>query len=270
MSECVIFNPAAGRGRARRLIDRLGRFRGSATDLRPTRCPGHAAEFAEQAVADGHTTVIAAGGDGTVHEVANGVIRANRPETVFGVWPIGSANDYAYALGVAGDWPLEPAGRKKLTALPVDVGRVNGGGRTCFFVNGLGLGFNGAVTYESRRIHRLRGMALYGLAFCKAVWRHFRSQTLEITIDGQCEKLPTLALSVNIGKREGGFLVAPRAVLNDGLFDFVHAGPMSRWQALTMLPRIALGTLPADHPLIRQGRCRSVARPRQRMFENSH
>jgi diacylglycerol kinase (ATP) len=258
MPECVIFNPAAGRGRARQLVERLRRLSGPAMDLRPTNWPGHAVELAERAVADGHTTVIAAGGDGTVHEVANGLIRAGRPEVIFGVWPIGSANDYAYALGATGDWPLEPARRKKLSARPVDVGRVNSGNRVSYFLNCLGIGFNGAVTFESRRIHGLRGMALYGLAFCTAVCRHFHSPLVGITIDGKEQDLRTLAFSVNIGKREGGFLVTPRAVLDDGQFDFVHAGPLSRWQALTMLPRIATGTLPADHPLIRQGRCRAV------------
>jgi diacylglycerol kinase (ATP) len=258
MAECVIFNPAAGRGRARQLVERLRRLSGAAIDLRPTSGPGQAADLAERAVEDGHSTVIAAGGDGTVHEVANGLIRAGRPEVIFGVWPIGSANDYAYSLGVAGDWPLDPARRKKLTARTVDVGRVTSGSQISYFVNGLGIGFNGAVTYESRRIHGLRGMALYGLAFCTAVCRHFHSTLLGITIDGVEQDLQTLAFSVNIGKREGGFLVTPRAVLDDGLFDFVHAGPLSRWRAMTMLPRMATGTLPADHPLIRQGRCREV------------
>jgi YegS/Rv2252/BmrU family lipid kinase len=258
VAECVIFNPAAGRGRARRLVERLRRLSGPAIDLRPTRCPGHAAELAERAVEDGHSTVIAAGGDGTVHEVANGLIRAGRPEVVFGVWPIGSANDYAYALGVAGDWPLEPGRQKKLSARPADVGRVTGAGRAAYFVNGLGIGFNGAVTHEARRIRGLRGMALYGLAFLAAVCRHFHSPPLAITIDGVEQDLRTLAFSVNIGQREGGFRVTPRAVLDDGQFDFVHAGPLSRWQALTMLPRMASGTLPVDNPLIRQGRCRAV------------
>jgi diacylglycerol kinase family enzyme len=255
MTECVIFNPAAGRGRARRLVGRLRRLRGPAVDLRPTDGPGHATELAARAVDAGHTTVIAAGGDGTVHEVANGLI--GRPGVVFGVWPIGSANDYAYALGVNGDWPLD-RGRAGLTAAPVDVGRVTGGGRVTHFVNGFGLGFNAAVTHESRGIHGLRGMPLYGLAFLKAVWRHFHSPPLTIDLDGDEKELRTLALSLNIGRREGGFRVTPAAELDDGMFDFVHAGPLTRWQALTMLPRIATGTLPHDHALIRQGRCRKV------------
>src|SRR5438876_10445486 len=107
---CVIYNPTAGRGLARRLVERLRRQRGAAFDFRPTTGPGHGGELAERAVAAGHATVIAAGGDGTVHEVANGLLRAGRPEVVFGVWPIGSANDYAYALGVQGDWPLRSGG----------------------------------------------------------------------------------------------------------------------------------------------------------------
>src|SRR3954452_24901690 len=135
MTERVIFNPSAGRGRARRLVERVRRLCGAASDLRPNGCPGAGAELAARAVADGHTTVIAAGGDGTVHEVANGLLAAGRPEVVFGVWPAGSANDYAYALGVSGDWPLERGRRDRLAARPVDVGRVSGGGRERYFVN---------------------------------------------------------------------------------------------------------------------------------------
>jgi YegS/Rv2252/BmrU family lipid kinase len=258
MFECVIVNPAAGRGRARRLAERLRRLRGSAIEVLPTSQSGQAAELARQAADAGCTTVIAAGGDGTVHEIANGLLLCGKRDVVLGVWPIGSANDYAYALGVHGDWPLEDQLRERLAARPVDVGHVTGGGRASYFVNGLGVGFNGAVTREARRIHGLRGMALYGLAFLKAVCWHFHSPPLAITIDGDERTLRTLAFSVGLGKREGGFLVTPRAVLDDGLFDYVHAGSLSRWQTLTMLPRIATGTLPDDHPLIRQGRCRAV------------
>jgi diacylglycerol kinase (ATP) len=176
---------------------------------------------------------------------------------VFGVWPIGSANDYAFALGLTGDWPLrreiEPA------VQCVDVGRVTGCGSSRYFVNGLGLGFNSAVTLEAESIPRLRGMALYGLAFVRAVWRHYEFPTLNIALDDATIERPTLALTVNLGPREGGFLVTPQADLCDGLFDVVHAGALSRWKALALLPRLANGTLPSDHPLIRQWRSRCAA-----------
>src|SRR5205085_154071 len=106
MDTCVIYNPSAGRGLARRLVERLRRSHAPAWDFLPTTSPGHGAELAVRAVNDGYRTLIAAGGDGTVHEVANGILRAGRPGVVFGVWPVGSANDYAYALGVRRDWPL--------------------------------------------------------------------------------------------------------------------------------------------------------------------
>jgi diacylglycerol kinase family enzyme len=256
--DCVIFNPAAGRGRAKRLIRRLKRRRGSSVILWPTDASGHAAELGETAAAAGYSTVIAAGGDGTVHEVANGLLRAGRRNVTLAVWPIGSANDYAYALGLTDGWPFDSGLRENLAARAVDVGRLTADGRSVFFVNGLGVGFNGAVTHEAKQIRGLRGMALYGLAFLKCVVQHFEHPRLTITIDGDESDLETLALSVSVGKREGGFLVTPRAKLDDGLFDYVHAGPLSRWRALEMLPRIATGTLPDDHPLIRQGRCRDV------------
>src|SRR5262249_40937684 len=154
--------------------------------------PMHGAEIAQQAIAAGHGRIIAAGGDGTVHEVANGVLEAARPEVAFGVWPIGSANDYAYALGIHGNWPLSASAKSTIRERVVDVGRVRGRGRSRFFVNGLGLGFNSAVTLESQSIARLRGMALYGLAFIRALWRHYEYPPIRITLDACTLEQPTL------------------------------------------------------------------------------
>jgi diacylglycerol kinase (ATP) len=254
MPRCIIYNPTAGRGIAKRLTSCRD------DELRATTYAGHAEELALQAVRDGFTTIIAAGGDGTVHEAANGVLRSQRKDVVFAPWPVGSANDYAFALGLPIDWPLK---RIDVMSRQVDVGKVTAGTRSRYFVNGLGLGFNAAVTMESRLIPRLRGMALYGLAFLKAIVRHYRFPMLTVTIDEVQSTSPTLALTINLGTREGGFLITPRAKLDDGQFDFVQAGPISRWKALSLLPKLAKGTLPVDHPLIRQGQCRLV-----RIFSN--
>jgi YegS/Rv2252/BmrU family lipid kinase len=256
METCVIYNPAAGRGRAKRLIERL-RHSGAAIDFRATAGPGHGGEVARRAIESGHLRIIAAGGDGTVHEVANGILDAERAEVTFGVWPIGSANDYAFALDVYGNWPLETG--KRMQIRNVDVGRIRGGGRSRYFINGMGLGFNSAVTLESRSIRRLQGMTLYGLAFLRALWRHYEYPELSIRLDETEFNQPTLALTVNLGKREGGFLVTPHADLSDGQFDVVLAGAISRLRAFSLLPKLAAGTLPHDHPFIRQSRCRRVA-----------
>src|SRR6476659_3585476 len=97
---CVIYNPAAGRGRAERLLRALPPAIARGVEWRPTSRAGEATELARQAAEEGFAKVVAAGGDGTVHEVANGVLQSARRDTVFSVWPLGSANDFAFSLGL--------------------------------------------------------------------------------------------------------------------------------------------------------------------------
>jgi diacylglycerol kinase (ATP) len=211
---CVIFNPHSGRGRAAGRLERLRSQWGSHAAFWPTEQEGHGADLAYKAAENGFTVVAAAGGDGTVHEVANGLLSAGRPVVAFAVVPIGSANDYAHSLGVDSGAPPPAAERW------VDVGTVRDArGRERYFVNCLGLGFNGKVTMEARRIKRLM-------------------------------------LSVLLGRREGGFVLAPDAQLDDGLFDYVHTGDLSRLEVLRFLPRLALAGPPKNHPKVRLGRCR--------------
>src|SRR6202011_5089519 len=110
-----------------------------------------------------------------------------------------------------------------------------------YFVNGLGLGFNGAVTMESRRIRKLQGVLLYGLAMLRALCYHYTSPVMSVSIDADERKLPTLALTVALGKREGNFVVAPNAIVDDGLFDFLHAGALRRWELLSRVPGMITG-----------------------------
>jgi diacylglycerol kinase family enzyme len=245
----VIFNPTAGRGRAGRRLQQLRRELANRAVFEPTRAPGHGEELALMAARNGFLMVAAAGGDGTVHEVANGLLRANRPEVILAVAPIGSANDYAYTLSQGG------AGVRS-----VDVGMVSGaGGRQRYFINGLGLGFNGAVTLESRRIRGLQGVALYGVALLRALYYRFACPIMAVTRDGLTRQGPTLALTVNLGNREGGFVMAPHARLDDGKFDYVHAGELRRWEMLRFVPGMITGKMPQNHRAIWMGQCRQVS-----------
>jgi diacylglycerol kinase family enzyme len=255
---CVIYNPASGKGRGRDRLERLRRVLGGRADFRPTRRPGDGEALALAAADSGFTTVVAAGGDGTVHEVANGLLRSGRPDVTLAVVPVGSANDYAHSLGLDAGWwqRRDPA----VGVRAVDVGVVRSGARSRYFVNGLGLGFNGAVTLESRRIKRLQGLALYGLALMRALLYHFRRPMMRVRLDDGPDLVgPTLALTLALGRREGNFVVAPDAVLDDGLFDYLYAGDLTRRQALRLLPALALGRLPKDHLVLRMGRCRRAA-----------
>src|SRR5262249_21717748 len=146
---CIIHNPQAARGAKgarwrifRRLLKDRAEFRVSSE-------PSHAIALAEQAARDGFPTVAAAGGDGTVHEVANGILQAGGTTTM-GILPLGSGNDYATMLGL----PASPyAVVERLLSeetWAVDVGEVTDEKhRRRFFINTLGIGLSGAVTWES-------------------------------------------------------------------------------------------------------------------------
>ena len=70
--------------------------------------------------------------------------------------------------------------------------------------------------------------------------------------------VPTLALTLNLAQREGGFPLTPRASLTDGLLDYLHATDLRRWHLVRYLPAMALGRLPENHPLLKLGQCTRV------------
>ena len=255
---CVIYNPRAGRGRAVARLGRLRRALDGRAVFRPTLAPQQAEELAFVAAGEGFRVVGAAGGDGTIHEVGNGLLRSGRSDVILAVLPIGSANDYAHSLGLNADWWRLPD--PAIAARPLDVGVVRSGARVRYFLNGLGLGFNGAVTLESRKIHRLQGLALYGLAFLRAFLFRYRSEPMTVRLDDEEPRSgPTLALSLALGRREGNFVVAPDALLDDGLFDYLHVGALRRRDLIVYVPGLITGNLPKDDPGIRLGRCRKAS-----------
>lgn len=254
---CVIYNPVSGRGWSARRLAELRRAWADRATFWPTEAPGQGEELARKAANSGFATIAAAGGDGTVHHVANGLLRAERPDVIFAVIPIGSANDFASCLGLDARWwqRNDPA----IRPYAVDVGVIRADGRRRYFVGSLGLGFLGWVALESRRIRWLKGMFLYGLAALRTVCFHYHFTPMTVGIDGAERKAATLALSLELGRLEGNFELAPEAALDDGLLDYIHAGSFRRRDFLRLLPRVLLGRgLPRDYPNLWVGRCRRV------------
>ncbi|MCI0705233.1 MAG: hypothetical protein L0241_29590 [Planctomycetia bacterium] len=254
---CVIYNPAAGRGRAEQLLKEVPATIATGIELRPTTCEGHAVELGRIASEEGFAKVVAAGGDGTIHEVANGVLQSERRDVVFSAWPIGSANDFAYSLGLI-EWWKNREKNLPTEILEVDVGHVRAPGRERFFVDALGVGFNGMVTIEARKTKWLKGMPLYAWAFLKAMVKHFATPTMTIRFDDRVVTTPTLALSILNGQREGNFPLRPNASLTDGQFDYVHATRLTRWHLIRYLPAMVRGKLPEKHKLLTLGRVQRV------------
>lgn len=254
---CVIFNPAAGKSRARKRLEALQSDWRARFELWPTERPGHATELARKAAEHGFGMVAAAGGDGTVHEVANGILQAERPEVSFGVLPLGSANDYAFSLRQD---RLDQNADERTAAHRVDVGRLRtDAGLERYFVCCMGIGFSGSVTAESRRIRRLQGKALYGLAALPAMWRRWQHLDLELRMDQQDPReQSTLMLSFMVGRREGGFVMAPDSRLDKGALEVIQAGQLSRWEAFWLLPPLASSGPPRAHPKLGFAQCRTA------------
>jgi YegS/Rv2252/BmrU family lipid kinase len=215
-------------------------------DLVRTKGPWHAARLAEQAVKDGFETVVAAGGDGTVNEIINGLLAASQGGTgpKIGVIPAGSGSDFASGIGLPTD--LQEACRHIARGQnkTIDIGRVTvAGQKPRYFGNVVGVGFDGAVLIETLKMKRLRGLTLYLLAVLKTIFLNFEAPMTTVAYDGQEMVLPAMLVSVTNGPREGGgFVIAPEARPDDGLFDVCIARDVDRLTILRLLPHFLKGT----------------------------
>ncbi len=250
---CVIFNARAGSGHAARQLHRLRRVLSSHAEFRGTTGRGHAEELARAAAEEGFAIVAAAGGDGTVHEVGNGLLRSGRTEVILAVLPVGSANDYAHGLGLDADWWTRPG---PVVTTPLDVGLARGSdGREEYFINNLGIGLTAAVALEAEQVP-LRGLARYMVGLIRTICFRYQSPPATVTLDGQTSQGPTLALSLGNGTREGNFSLVPHALFDDGLLDYVHVRGLTRTGLVRLVPAAVMGRLPTDHPQLSIGRCR--------------
>jgi YegS/Rv2252/BmrU family lipid kinase len=260
----VILNPIAGRGygaRAEPDVRRLLTAEGVEFDLARSDWPGHAIELAQQAAAEGYEVVVAAGGDGTSHEVVNGLMAAQVEghHSAVGALALGSGSDFAHTIGVKPD--LEEACRQVAHGQPrpIDLGRVSvDGGEPRYFDNTLGLGFDGVVTLEARKIKRLRGMALYLPVVLKTVFVSFKPPRVTVRYDDKTMVMTTLMVVVANGPREGGgFFVAPEAKPDDGLFDLCLVEEIGKLGMLGIIPHFMAGTHVGRDP-VTMARARNV------------
>lgn len=258
----LVFNPIANLSRAwpvasnlRRVADELG-----GADWAGTVYPSHAAEIAEKASTQGYKVVVAIGGDGTIHEVINGLMAVpEEKRPALGIVPIGSGNDFAYSLNITKD--PEVALRQVFTGTqrPIDIGCVQDGtSRKEYWMNTLGMGFDAAVNIHSRNVPVFQGFMIYFLAVFRTMIQNYRPFKILYNIDGIEAQKKTLMFTVANGKREGGgFLLAPDASQDDGLLNFTNVDVISRLNMLSAIPYFLKGTH-ANLGYVKTGTCKKV------------
>jgi len=265
----VILNPAAGRGRARRLWPQVAAALGAAGiefDLAETRAP-HDASCLAAGAADHYLAVIAVGGDGTVHEAVNGLMRvpaAARP--ALGVVPVGSGDDFAKMVALAGPGTPRPRWQDVVQAIAHgawrahDVGVIRDGeGGERYFANGMDVGFGAHVARNIAEVPSwLTGLAAYLAAIARTMVR-YPALSLRLQFDDQAPfaQRSTIAAIMNGRCFGGSFWACPEARADDGLLDVLLADVVSRAQILRLVPRLMRGRHVGD-PLLRMLRARRV------------
>jgi YegS/Rv2252/BmrU family lipid kinase len=238
----LIVNPVARHGETEALIPVIEKLLASvAHDTALTEHAGHAAELA--AAAQGYDVVVAVGGDGTVHEVLNGLM-AHPPESrpTLGLLPTGSGNDTRRTLGVSTDLTqaaLElSTGRRRA----FDVGVCNG----TYFNNSFAAGMDAKVTakaVEYKVTKKRDGLWLYLTALLHVLFNDLEPFSVSLSLDGaDPECVDTLIVACTNGPTYGGgFFICPDAVPDDGVFDICMIDPLKLHEALWRLPFVIAG-----------------------------
>jgi diacylglycerol kinase (ATP) len=261
----IILNPMARHGAGRRLrpvIERELERRRVDFELLLTEGPGHATELARDGAAAGVSRIVAAGGDGTVHEVVNGLAGNAASGVAMGVIPIGTGNDFVKMI------PGTAARDSALVVLTsphtvaVDVGTARWDDQSEYFINAMGTGIDVEVVRGMRRSRLLPGSAIYVSALLRALAR-YRPEPLRITVDGRTVEHRIMNMAVCNGPSIGGsFLICPDAQPFDGVLDVCLVDAMPMWRNVITVPRVLNGTHVGRHGItMLRGAVVRVARP---------
>ena len=231
----LVANPAAQHGNGAKLAeianDLLVEWLGEgAVDFALTERPRHATELAAHASADRYATLIALGGDGLVHEVANGIMQLPRSERpVFGLIPAGSGNDFAATLGMQTNVPDAIVQFLDAPAVAFDMGSCNG----VYFAETLSFGLDAAIaldTVKRRERTGQQGTMLYLASGIDQLLHHLNAYHVDALLDGERRLSDDVIMFAiqNGPTYGGGFRICPEADPTDGVLDICYAeAPMS-------------------------------------------
>lgn len=245
----IIYNPAAGKNKFRKLLPDAEQILTNAdfdvTLVPSTKAPKSTEKIAKQAAEQGYDVVIAAGGDGTVNEVVNGLMQVTNPPKL-GILPVGTTNDYARALNFAKD-PLEALHIiAKQETVRVDIGKAN---ETEFFINNAAGGKITEITYAVKESMKSKWGRLAYLFSGLRILPKLSPVDVEISYNDQLFQGEILLFFVNKSNSVGGMeTLCPPAQLNSGMFELLILKKVSPQKLFQLFASIKKGThLESEH-----------------------
>lgn len=254
----VIVNPAAGASSTYRKWPRISRLLehiGLSFDHQYTEGVGHAIELARAAASNGYGYLVAVGGDGTVNEVANGILSsANAGGTSLGVVSTGTGSDFARSVGIPGHYVSACSCLTSPRRALIDVGiveyRKQGQTLRRFFVNAAGTGFDAAAVEMTERLPKYFGGTIPYLVGLVRTLIGYRNKSVVLRVGDKAETVRILSLVVANGSYLGGGMhIAPEASITDNLLDVVVIGDIGKFDLLKSLPMVYKGTH-GNHPKV--------------------
>ncbi|MBN2118350.1 MAG: diacylglycerol kinase family lipid kinase [Anaerolineales bacterium] len=239
MTAKVILNPYSNRWNSQKRwpeAEAALKASGVDFDLAISQKKGQIVELAEQAVREKFSPIIIAGGDGSIGDTANGMLRAVQSagagSVPLGIMPLGSANDLVYTLGLPTDLKQAAGVIAAGKTRAMDLGRLNGR----YFVNNSAGCLEPYVTVKHEKIHRIKGMVRYLVAAVQAIVDKPEWQGT-VEWDGETFRGKLSLFSVGNGRRTGGFFMTPHANLFDGKLTLAFGYRATRLGLFLALPR---------------------------------
>jgi YegS/Rv2252/BmrU family lipid kinase len=253
MTIALIANPCAGGGKGSRIIPWVEKeLRRNRIDYRifTTQHHAHAMEIAQRLEPARYDGIVSVGGDGTNFHLLNGLLKSSDPKSLppLGIIPVGSGNSFALDLGIrssTGGLRALIQGRTR----PVDVCCFSQAGQPWYFVNLTGFGFVTDVAATAHRFKRWGDFSYVLGVFYRLAGLCFHR--MQLTLDNRRIEADNCFVEFCNSRYTGGtMLMAPDAAIDDGWFDVVVVGPLSRLSLLTTFPKIFKGTH-GENPAVR-------------------
>jgi diacylglycerol kinase (ATP) len=256
----VIVNPAAGANSTHRKwpgIKNVLKNIGLSFDYQFTEGTGHGIEIARTAVDEGYDSLVAIGGDGTIHEVANGILLTERThETPLGIVCTGTGSDLARSIGISRDPARACTSLTGQRRLVIDVGLVKYRKKEqpCqrYFINSAGIGFDATVVAATESLPKYFGGTIPYLTGLLRSLLVYRNKMINLKIGNKIqEKVKVLSVVIANGRYFGGGMqIAPEAKLDDNLLDMIIVGDFGKLELLSVFSRVYKGTH-LTHPKVR-------------------